>query len=73
MATTPHPPLQDAYEEGTFPDMRTVFFGKGSGFRTGVTVPWVKLVDEYQVFLHLLGIEGEEHEGTWDRVKDMMA
>ncbi len=53
--------------------MRAIFFANGPSFKSGHVSPWMKLVDEYQVFLSVLNLEGEEHEGTWERVADMMA
>ena len=52
--------------------MRTIFYGAGPGFRRGITVPWIKMVDQYQVFAHLLGIDGEENMGNWERVRPML-
>ena len=40
-------------------------------FQSGYEAPWIKLVDEYQIFLHVLGLQGDPHNGTWTRVKDM--
>ena len=52
--------------------MRSIFYALGPKFKPGCSAPWIKLVDQYQVFKHVLGIDGEEHSGSWDRVKDMM-
>ncbi len=57
---------------GTNVDMRAIFFANGPSFKSGHVGPWMKLVDEYQVFLSVLGLEGEEHEGTWERVEDLL-
>ncbi len=35
------------------PDMRGIFFANGPSFKSNHTVPWIKLVDEYQVQLDL--------------------
>jgi len=59
------------YSEGGQPDMRAIFFANGPSFKAGHINPWIKLIDEYQVFVHVLGIEGEEHQGDFDRVADM--
>ena len=64
-------PDPKGYKEGRFPDMRTIFFASGPAFKKGHSHTWIKLVDEYQVFLHVLGIKGESHNGTWNRVKGM--
>ncbi len=37
-------------EEGDFTDMRGVFVANGPAFKEGVRLPWIKLVDEYQVY-----------------------
>lgn len=34
-------------------------------------MPWIRLVDEYQIFLKVLGLQGMPHNGTWSRVQDM--
>ncbi len=36
-----------------------------------VALTWKNPYHYFQVFLEVLGIEGEEHEGTWERVQDM--
>ena len=42
-------------EEGPNPDMRGIFFANGPSFRSdGAILPWIKLVDEYQVVYMLL-------------------
>ncbi len=66
-------PEVDGYEEGPEPDMRGIFFANGPGFKPGFVNPWIKLVDEYQVFLRLLDIQGEEHQGDFSRVEGMLA
>ncbi len=53
--------------------MRGIFLAKGPSFKQGFVNPWIKMVDEYQVFLEVLGIQGEPHEGTYERVQDMFA
>ncbi len=62
-------PQLDSYEEGPMPDMRAIFLARGPGINTDNKVAnWIKLVDEYQVFCYLLGIQPEHHNGTWARV-----
>ena len=60
-------------QEGQFPDMRGIFMAIGPKFEKGRQHQWIKLVDEYQVMLHVLDITDEipQHNGTWDRVKCM--
>ncbi len=76
--------------------MRGIFIASGPAFKSGVIVDWIKLVDEYQIFLEVnyllhpkmfwaknyvgdalcikvLGIEGEEHQGTFSRIEGMLA
>ena len=58
--------------EGDFPDMRGIFVASGPKFQSGnKIVPWIKLVDEYQVFLEVLGLKGRPHNGTMSRVEGM--
>ena len=56
---------------GNFPDMRAAFMAQGPSFKTGHQHRWIRLVDQYQIFLKALGIQGEQHNGTWENVKDM--
>jgi len=51
--------------------MRTIFFARGPAFKRNHETQWIRLVDEYQIFLYALGIKGEPHNGTWERVTDM--
>lgn len=64
-----------AYEEGNYPDMRSVFIANGPAFKRGYRHQWIKLVDEYQILLHLLQLtdQAEPHNGTWYRVQDMFS
>ncbi len=52
--------------------MGAIFFANGPAFKAGYTNQWIKMVDEYQVFAHLLNIQGKEHEGAWERVEPML-
>ena len=62
----------EEYCEGGFPDMRGIFVASGPKFKSGNhVVPWIKLVDEYQIFLRVLGLEGKPHNGTMSRVEGM--
>ncbi len=38
---------------GIYPDMRGIFVASGPAFKSGVIVDWIKLVDEYQIFLEV--------------------
>ena len=42
-------------------------------FRRGVEVGPIELVDEYQVFCHVLRVPAQPHNGTWARVRQMLA
>jgi len=52
-------------------DMRAIFFANGPSFKKNYVNPWFKLVDEYQIFLRVLNIAGEEHQGDFERVSSM--
>jgi len=55
------------------PDMRGIFLAKGPDFKsTGSEYPPIKLVDVYQVFTHLLGLDPQPNNGTWEDVKDLL-
>lgn len=57
--------------EGDFPDMRAIFMAIGPAFKNGYANPWIKLVDEYQVMMHVMDAKAQPNNGTWDRVKCM--
>lgn len=44
-----------------------------SDFKRGVEVGPIELVDEYQVFCHVLRIPAQPHNGSWERVREMLA
>ncbi|KAK3911036.1 Glycerophosphocholine cholinephosphodiesterase ENPP6 [Frankliniella fusca] len=54
-------------------EMRTIFYAVGPDFKRGVTVDPIDLVDEYQVLCHLLRIPAHPHNGTWSRVRGLLA
>jgi hypothetical protein len=65
--------ISDGYStEGVFPDMRTIFMAVGPDFKANHTHQWIKLVDEYQIFMKVLNVNARNHSGNWDRVKDML-
>jgi hypothetical protein len=65
--------ISDGYStEGDFPDMRTIFMAVGPDFKANHTHQWIKLVDEYQIFMKVLNVNARSHSGNWDRVKDML-
>ncbi|OXA50136.1 glycerophosphocholine cholinephosphodiesterase ENPP6 [Folsomia candida] len=53
-------------------DMRTVFFAKGPAFKKGKIQPPFRVVDQYQIFMKVLGLSPNRHHGNWDSVKDML-
>ncbi|CAL8070700.1 unnamed protein product [Orchesella dallaii] len=53
-------------------DMRTIFFARGPAFQQGIVTPPINLVDEYQMFAHLLDIPAQPHNGTWSKVSGML-
>jgi hypothetical protein len=52
--------------------MRTIFMAVGPDFKANHTHQWIKLVDEYQIFMKVLNVNARNHSGNWDRVKDML-
>jgi len=55
------------------PDMRGIFLAKGPDFKaTGEEFPPIKLVDVYQVLTHVLGVNPQPNNGTWEHVKDLL-
>ena len=66
----------DMNEDGVKQDMRAIFIANGPKFKSdGSTVPWIKMVDEYQVFLMALNLEdkAEPNNGTKERVQNMFS
>ncbi|ODM91101.1 Ectonucleotide pyrophosphatase/phosphodiesterase family member 6 [Orchesella cincta] len=53
-------------------DMRTIFFAKGPAFKKGSVHPPISLVDQYQIFAHLLNIPAQPNNGTWSKVSGML-
>ena len=47
--TNCHVDLRTVLIRTAMPDMRGIFFVNGPRFKENHTVPWIKLVDEYQV------------------------
>ena len=42
--------ISEGYDkEGSYPEMRGIFWAIGPSFKKGYRQPWIKLVDEYQV------------------------
>ena len=62
---------EDYENEGNFPDVRTIFMAIGPAFKANHNHTWIKLVDEYQVMMHVLCANATANNGTWSRVEDM--
>ncbi|XP_059488682.1 glycerophosphocholine cholinephosphodiesterase ENPP6-like [Neocloeon triangulifer] len=57
----------------SMPDMRTIFFGIGPGFKKmGIMVPPIDLVDIYQIYCNLLQIPAQPNNGTFEKVKNFL-
>ncbi|XP_037081790.1 glycerophosphocholine cholinephosphodiesterase ENPP6-like [Pollicipes pollicipes] len=54
-------------------DMRTIFYAMGPDFKDGYRQPPMELIDTYQVLAHVLDIEPQPHNGSWERVRDMLS
>jgi len=52
--------------------MKTIGFAWGPDFKPGFVSKPVEIVDLYQIMAFLLNINPEAHDGSWDRVKDML-
>jgi len=52
--------------------MKTIGFAWGPDFKPGFVSKPVEIVDLYQIMAFLLNIPPEAHDGSWDRVKDML-
>uniref|UniRef100_A0A0K2TR93 Ectonucleotide pyrophosphatase/phosphodiesterase family member 6like [Oryzias latipes] n=1 Tax=Lepeophtheirus salmonis TaxID=72036 RepID=A0A0K2TR93_LEPSM len=56
------------------PDMRGVFMAKGPDFVVdpNETYNAIELVDLYQMFCFLLGVEPQPNDGLWSRIRDLL-
>jgi predicted AlkP superfamily pyrophosphatase or phosphodiesterase len=52
--------------------MKTVGFAWGPDFKPGFVSKPVEIVDLYQIMAFLLNIPPNAHDGSWDRIKDML-
>merc|ERR1712083_1204329 len=52
--------------------MKTVGFAWGPDFKPGFVSKPVEIVDLYQIMALLLNIPPNAHDGSWDRIKDML-
>ena len=60
--------------KGIMNDMRGIFMARGPSFRSdGAIVNWIKLVDEYQIFLRAIGIEGLPNMGSLQRIEPLFS
>ena len=60
--------------KGNMNDMRGIFMARGPSFRSdGAVVPWIKLVDEYQIFLRAIEIEGLPNKGSKERIESFFS
>jgi len=66
-----NPTVDCGFILGSFPDMRAIFFANGPSFKKGFVNPWIKMIDQYQIFIKVLNIKGEKHQGNFTRVQDM--
>ena len=54
------------------PDMRTIFMGMGPSFKKHYQGEPIHLVDIYQIYTHILGLEPQPHNGSWSRVRSYL-
>lgn len=53
-------------------DMRGIFYARGPSFKTNFINPPIEMIDHYNIFCHILGINALPNNGSWSRVKNMM-
>uniref|UniRef100_A0A1W7RA20 glycerophosphocholine cholinephosphodiesterase n=1 Tax=Hadrurus spadix TaxID=141984 RepID=A0A1W7RA20_9SCOR len=53
-------------------DMRGIFYARGPDFKKKYVSQPLSMVDHYQIFCHLLGIQALPNNGSWDKVKNML-
>lgn len=46
--------------------------GKGPSFKKHYRGEPIHLVDIYQIYAHILGIEPQTHDGSWSRVRSYL-
>ncbi|RWS22401.1 ectonucleotide pyrophosphatase/phosphodiesterase family member 6-like isoform X1 [Leptotrombidium deliense] len=54
-------------------EMRGITFAIGPAFKHGYLNNPLKQIDHYQVFFHILGVNPKPHNGSWERVSNMLA
>lgn len=52
--------------------MRTIFMAKGPAFKKHYQGEPIHLVDVYQIYAHVLGIEPQPNNGSWSRVRSYL-
>lgn len=52
--------------------MRTIFMAKGPSFHKHYQGEPIHLVDIYQMYTHILGLEPQPHNGSWSRVRSYL-
>jgi len=63
----------EALQYDQFADMmKTVGFAWGPDFKPGFVSKPVEIVDIYQLMSFLLNIPPNDHDGSWDRIRDML-
>ena len=72
--STPRPMIWNGFHgyNDKHPDMRTIFMAKGPSFKKHYQGEPLKLVDMYQIYAHVLGIEPQPHNGSWARVRSYL-
>ncbi len=43
-----------------------------TAFKKGKIIPSLRIVDEYQIFMNVVGLTPNKNHGDWNSVKDML-
>ncbi|CAG2178962.1 unnamed protein product [Oppiella nova] len=60
------------YSVETLPDIRAIMYGFGPALKKNYTSDWISMVDHYNLFCHILGINAIPNNGTDAKAKEML-
>ncbi|CAG2174457.1 unnamed protein product [Oppiella nova] len=60
------------YSVETLPDIRAIMYGFGPALKKNYTSDWISMVDHYNLFCHILGINAIPNNGTDAKAEAML-
>ncbi|XP_022254254.1 ectonucleotide pyrophosphatase/phosphodiesterase family member 6-like [Limulus polyphemus] len=61
------------YDPNSLSDMRGIFYATGTKLKKGYKAPPVKMVDQYNLMCHIIGLEPLPNNGSWDIIRPMLS